>query len=297
MRLEAAKSNQLEVESPLSQRIRELEARNRELTAVRDQAIAELQERARVEKTLREQTQDLTRSNQDLEQFVSVAAHDLQQPLHSIQILLDRLRTKYGASLDGQGQNYLNRVVKAAGRMQQLIEGLYIYSRIDGQKLAASSVSLTEVVEQVLADLRAEIEQQQAEIQIQDLPVIYGDSVSIRQLLQNLISNALKFHKPGIAPVVQVSGTIIHDRRHTGLGKPRQLCQINIRDQGIGIPNHAIDKIFGLFRRLHREDAYDGTGIGLAICQRIVEQCGGAIAVRSTVGEGSTFTVTLPAGN
>jgi light-regulated signal transduction histidine kinase (bacteriophytochrome) len=284
-----------EIESQLTQAIRELEIRNFEISTGRDQALTELHERERGELALRQKTEELARSNRDLEQFASLAAHDLQEPLHSIQVFLDLLRVKHGSSLNEQGQGYLNRVTKAASRMQQLIEGLLVYSRIDAPDSIGMSISLQEIVEEILSDLAAHIEELQAEIHVGDLPMIHGDTLQIRQLLQNLIGNALKFHKQGVAPIVHISGMMIQNRRHTVTGKPRSLCQIEIQDQGIGISAEHLDKIFGMFIRLHRKDEYEGTGIGLAVCQRIADQCGGAISARSILGEGSTFTVTLPA--
>ncbi len=293
-RLEQTLLRQQELERQLTQIVRGLEIRNLEISAGRDQALAELEERSRIESTLRQKTEELARSNRDLEQFASLAAHDLQEPLHSIHVFLDLLRVKQGASLNEQGQGYLDRVTKAAGRMQQLIEGLLICSRIDASDSKGASLSLQQIVREILSDLGAHIEELQADIHVGDLPVIHGDALHIRQLLQNLIANALKFHKKGVAPVICITGMMIQDRRHTGPGKSGSLGQIEIQDQGIGIPTEHLDKIFGMFKRLHRKDEYEGTGIGLAVCQRIVDQCGGAISVRSTVGEGSTFTVTLP---
>jgi len=150
------------------------------------------------------------------------------------------------------------------------------------------------VVNDILSDLGARIEELQAVVEVDELPTINGNAFQIRQLLQNLIGNALKFHQPGVPPVIRISGTIIQDRRHSGSGKSGLLCQIEIQDQGIGIPAEQLDKIFGMFKRLHRKDQYEGTGIGLAVCKRIVDQCGGAISVRSSMGEGSTFIVTIP---
>jgi light-regulated signal transduction histidine kinase (bacteriophytochrome) len=286
---------QREIESQLTQAIRELEIRNFEISTGRDQALTELHERERGELALRQKTEELARSNRDLEQFASLAAHDLQEPLHSIQVFLDLLRVKHGSSLNEQGQGYLNRVTKAASRMQQLIEGLLVYSRIDAPDSKGVALSLQEIVEAILTDLAAHIEELQAEIHVRDLPMIFGDTLKIRQLLQNLIGNALKFHKDGVAPIIHISGMIIQNRRHSGSGKPGSLCKIDIQDQGIGIPTDDLDKIFGMFKRLHRKDEYEGTGIGLAVCQRIAEQCGGGISVCSILGKGSTFTVTLPA--
>jgi light-regulated signal transduction histidine kinase (bacteriophytochrome) len=286
---------QQDIERQLTQSVRELEIRNLEISVVRDQALTELHEREGIEWTLRQRTEELVRSNRDLEQFASLAAHDLQEPLHSIQVFLDLLRVKHGSSLNEQGQGYLDRVTKAASRMQQLIEGLLVYSRIDAPGSTGVPLSLQHIVENILSDLGAHIEESQAKIHVGDLPMIHGDAVHLRQLLQNLIGNALKFHKQGVAPVIHISGKMIQDRRHAGPGKPGCLCQIEIQDQGIGIPQEYLGKIFGMFKRLHRKNEYEGTGIGLAVCQRIVDQCGGTISVRSTFGTGSTFIVTLPA--
>ncbi len=279
----------------LAQTVQELESQKFEISASRDQAVAELQEWNHSESVLRQQTEKLARSNRDLEQFASLAAHDLQEPLHSIQVFLDLLQVKHGSSsLNEQGQNYLNRVMKAASRMQQLIEGVLVYSRIDALDSHGSSFSLELMVQEILSDFGACIEELHADISVGELPTIHGDALPIRQLLQNLIANALKFHKHGVAPVLHISGTIMTDRRHSGIRKSGGLCQIEIQDQGIGVPAEQLGKIFGMFTRLHRKDTYEGTGIGLAVCQRIVDRCGGALSVRSTLGEGSTFTVTLP---
>ncbi len=293
-RLETHLLQQEDVVYALRQTIRELEIRNLEMSAARDQARLELEERTITESMLRQRTEELRRSNRDLEQFASLAAHDLQEPLHSILVFSDLLRVRHGTALTEQGQGFLGRVTKAAGRMQQLIEGLLIYSRIDAPALTAVSLALPLVVQEIIADFGAMIHELQADIHVGELPVISGDVLHIRQLLQNLIGNALKFHKPGIAPVIRITSQMIQDRRHTGQGKPSRLCQIEIQDHGIGIPSEHLDKIFSMFKRLHRKDEYDGTGIGLAVCQRIVDQCGGSLSVRSTVGEGSVFTVTLP---
>jgi light-regulated signal transduction histidine kinase (bacteriophytochrome) len=294
-RLEQELFRQQEITSQFAQSVRDLEIRNLEISASRDQALAELQEWNKTESILRDKTEELARSNHDLEQFASLAAHDLQEPLHSIQVFVDLLRVRHGSSLNGQGHGYLDRATKAAGRMRQLIEGLLLYSRIDAPASKGGSLSLEKIVQDILSDLGAHIDELQAEIHIGDLPMIQGDLLVIRQLFQNIIGNALKFHKRGVAPVIRIAGILIQDRRHTGPGKSGTLCQIEIEDQGIGIPEKHLDKIFGMCQRLHRKDEFEGTGIGLAVCKRIAEQCGGKISVRSTIGEGSIFTVTLPA--
>ncbi|MDR4459745.1 MAG: ATP-binding protein [Nitrospirales bacterium] len=281
-------------EVQLTQVVSDLEERNLELSAVRDHALNEIQERERIDFMLRHKTDELARSNRDLEQFASVAAHDLQEPLHSIQVFLDLLLLKYGSAFDDHGLGYVDRVKNAAGRMQQLIQSLLVYSRVDRPHTAGERLILRELVEEILSDLGARIEELKAVVQLGELPTIYGDRFQIRQLLQNLLGNALKFHHPGVPPVIRITGAIIQDRRHTGSGEPGRLCLIEIHDQGIGIPPGQFERIFGMFKRLHRNDEFEGTGIGLAVCQRIVERCGGAISVRSKLGEGSTFIVTLP---
>ena len=281
--------------SELKESIRELESRNLEISACRDQALVELQALNQTEATLRQKTEELARSNEALEQFASLAAHDLQEPLHSIQAFIDLLRVKQGATLNEQGHHYLNRVTLAASRMQQLIEGLLLYSRVNAPDSECVSLSLGKVVQDIQSDFESTVDEFQAEIQVGELPVIQSDAVLLRQLLQNLIGNALKFHKKGVVPVIRISGMIIQDRRQIGIKNSKKLCQISIEDRGIGIPSECLDKIFGMFKRLHRKDEYEGTGIGLAVCKRIADQLGGVISVQSVLGEGSIFTVTLPA--
>lgn len=293
-RLEQALLRRQAVEVQLAQAIRNLEERTLELSAVRDHALNEIHERERVEVILRHKTDELARSNRDLEQFASVAAHDLQEPLHSIQVFLDLLRLKYGSALNTHGLGYVDRVKNAAGCMQQLIQSLLVYSRVEFPQMAEEKLVLRELVEEILSDLGARIEESRAVVHLGELPTIYGNAIQIRQLLQNLLGNALKFHQPGVPPVIRITATIIQDRRHTGSGQHGRLCQIEIHDQGIGIPSEQFENIFGMFKRLHRKEEFEGTGIGLAVCQRIVDQCGGAISVRSKLGEGSTFIVTLP---
>ena len=278
----------------LQQQIVELTSCVAEAREVRDRVLTELEEMTALETSLREKTQALVRSNQELDQFASVAAHDLQEPLHSILVFLDLLRVKCGNRLDANGLSIVNRVRSAAIRMQEQIQGLLVYSRLDAPSSQCEMVPLGPLCEDIIASLQGKIEEFGGAVVVQELPAIQGDSIHFRQLFQNLIQNGLKFHRPGQPPMVKVSGRVITDRRWRGAGPPRRLCQVDISDQGIGIPSEYHHKIFDMFQRLHRKDEYAGVGIGLALCQRIVNHYGGEIVVHSEIGHGSIFTVTLP---
>lgn len=280
----------------LRTRIRQLKARLKEMNKIREQALREIQERARLEKSLKQKTEALIRSNRDLDQFASVAAHDLQEPLHSIVVFLDLLNVKYGNRLEEGGIEYVQRTQRAAIRLQHLIQGILSLSQVEHNSVSeGETVSLSQLIGDIVSDLKKKIEEVNGVVQVGTLPSIQGYRHDLRQLFQNLILNGLKFHQPGHFPVVSISGYLMLDRRHRGSdNKVRTLCRVDIQDQGIGIPEEQQGKIFRMFKRLHRHDEYEGAGIGLALCQRIVERYGGGISVKSSVGKGSTFTVTLP---
>lgn len=278
----------------LQRQVSELTGQLKKMTEARDRALANLQKKASLEKALRKKTQALVRSNRDLDQFASVAAHDLQEPLHSILTFLDLLQVKYGNRLEGEGLGYVKRVKAAADRMQQQVQGLLVYSRLDAPPSPGKEVSLGPLCHSIVSDLRGKIEEVGGVVLVGDLPTIQGDAIHFRRLFQNLIQNGLKFHQPGQPPVVRIDGRLMSDRRRQGSGKPRVMCRVDVTDQGIGIlPGHQ-DKIFGMFQRLHRPEEYEGVGIGLAVCRRIVEYYGGEIFLQSIPGRGSTFTVMLP---
>jgi len=178
--------------------------------------------------------------------------------------------------------------------MPRLIQDLLVYSRLDHQDRSVESVALGEIVEDILYDFAVRIEETQAKVEVEDLPVIQSDKTQMRQLLQNLIGNALKFHKPDEAPVVRVSARLMKERRQQDGLRTSILCQLRIEDEGIGMDAQYTDRIFGMFKRLHGRDEFEGTGIGLAVCKKIVERCGGTITVQSQLGQGSTFLLTLP---
>ena len=191
---------------------------------------------------------------------------------------------QYAANLDDQGRDYLSRMNGAAARMQRLIEALLSLSRVTTKKQETELIDLAPLVSDVLSDLEVRIQSTGGRVTVGELPRIEGDAVQIRQVFQNLIGNALKFHKPGEPPVVQVYAL----RRSPGQ------AQIYIEDNGIGFDEKDAERVFLPFHRLHGRLEYEGTGIGLTICHKIVERHGGTIHAESTPGKGSRFVVTLP---
>jgi light-regulated signal transduction histidine kinase (bacteriophytochrome) len=242
------------------------------------------------EESLRDLLQQIERSNRDLQDFAMVASHDLQEPLRKIQMFGDRLRDEYSATLPAQGLDYLRRMENAADRGQLLIQGLLAYSRVTTKAQPPIPVALGEVAEEVVSDLEASLAQTGGRVEVGPLPTLDADPLQMRQLLQNLIGNALKFHKPNVAPMIRV------DARETGETDTNgvELWQISVADNGIGFDEKYLDRIFKIFQRLHERHVYEGAGMGLAICRRIVERHGGTITARSILGEGSTFIITIP---
>jgi signal transduction histidine kinase len=244
-------------------------------------------ERKRAEERLKTYAAELERSNQELQNFAYIASHDLQEPLRKIQLFGSRLKSRHGQSFNEQGRDYLDRVMNAATRMQTLIKGLLTYSQVTTHAQPFVSVDLNQVISEVLSDLEVRIEEVKGQVIIGNLPgglpTIDADPLQMQQLFQNLIGNALKYHRSEEPPIVKVQG-------HIGGG----LCQLTIEDNGIGFDDKHLERIFRIFERLHGRDKYEGAGIGLAICRKIVKRHGGNITARSTPQEGTTFMVTLP---
>jgi len=247
-----------------------------------------------LERRVKERTLDLERSNRELQDFAFVASHDLQEPLRKIQAFGGRLKEKYAEVLEGQGRDYLERMQNAARRMQTLINDLLALSRVTTKAQPFVAVALEEVAREVVGDLDARIEETGGHVEVGPLPAIEADPLQMRQLLQNLIGNALKFHLPQQPPLVRVHGAIIEGEAPAEHTAANGSCQIAVQDNGIGIDEQYLDKIFTPFQRLHARGEYEGTGMGLAVCRKIVEQHGGRITATSTLGEGATFLVTLP---
>jgi PAS domain S-box-containing protein len=227
----------------------------------------------------------LEESNQALQDFASIASHDMQEPLRKVVSFGNILRQTYKEALGETGIDYLNRMIGATNRMQSLLKGLLEYSRVTSKADPFVDVELTKIIGEVLCDLEVRIERTGGKVLIGELPVIKGDPTQMRQLFQNLIGNGLKFHKVGENPVIKMLSAI------TDNGE----LQIVVEDNGIGFEEKYIDRIFAPFQRLHgRGSPYEGTGMGLAICKKIVERHGGTIRAESEPGKGSTFIISLP---
>jgi len=239
---------------------------------------------------------ELARSNAELDKFAHVASHDLQEPLRKILAFGERLKTKYGEVLTEQGYDYLERMQKAAERMQTLINDLLTLSRITTKAQPFVPVNLAQVVQEVLSDLEVRIEQSKGQVEVDELPTLDADPLQMRQLLQNLIGNALKFHPKVEPPKVRIYTQLLKGEDPQPLGNSAKytLCQICVEDNGIGFDEQYRERLFNAFQRLHGRNDYEGTGMGLAICRKIVERHNGSITAQSTLGQGSTFIVTLP---
>jgi signal transduction histidine kinase len=263
----------------------------RALLAARDELEIRVQERtaelATANEHLRRSTLELERSNRELQDFAFVASHDLQEPLRKIQAFGDRLHGKHGEALGPEGIDYLERMQRAAHRMHVLINDLLTFSRVTSKGQPFVTTDLGQIAREVLSDLEVRVEQTGGRVEVGELPTLDADPLQMRQLLQNLIGNALKFHRGGEPPHVRVSGSAVRDG-----GPPR--ARIVVADDGIGFDMKYLDRIFTPFQRLHGRQEYEGTGMGLAVCRRIVERHGGTLTAESAPGQGARFLVTLP---
>ena len=242
-----------------------------------------------VEKKVKERTHEL-------QEFAYGVSHDLQEPLRKITAFGDRLRDKCAMQLSEDGLDYLKRMQDAARRMSNLINDLLALSRVTTQAKPCVSVDLNTVVSEVLSDLEVLVEKSRGKVEVGSLPTIHADPTQMRQLFQNLIGNALKFRKQDVAPVIQIqaepaarASSLNNDGEN---GHP--LWQIKVQDNGIGFEDKYRDRIFEVFQRLHGRSEYEGSGIGLSLCRKIVSRHGGSISALGTPGAGATFLITLP---
>jgi PAS domain S-box-containing protein len=254
-------------------------------------SMTDISDRKAVSQQLARQTEELARSNQELEQFAYIASHDLQEPLRKIEAFGDRLKRKYDKTLDEQGHDYLARMQNAAGRMRTLIQDLLSFSRVTTQSRGFASLSLSTLLQDVLGDLEVRIQETHAQVIVDPMPTLEADALQMRQLFQNLIGNALKFQQPGTSPIVNIRHS---EEPSAELDQAQSFCCITVSDNGIGFEEKYLDRIFKVFQRLHGRNEYEGTGIGLAVCAKIVERHGGQLTAQSAPGQGATFIVRLP---
>jgi len=274
---------QLTLEQLVEQRTHELATVNEELRATNEELV--------------ESNQLLIRSNNNLQTFAYIASHDLQEPLRKIRQFADLLKGQE-AIRQGESMYYLERMQTAASHMSMLIKDLLVFSSISTQREQSAPVPLTEVMAEVLVTLELAIEESGAVVEVAPLPTVSGNASQLSHLFQNLLSNAIKFHRPGVAPRIRITAQTVTVEALPATIEPTQVVpayyQIDVTDNGIGFEEKYLDRIFQVFQRLHGKGQFSGTGIGLAISEKVVVNHGGAITATSQPGEGATFTVYLP---
>jgi signal transduction histidine kinase len=251
------------------------------------------------EMQLKKYNNELIRSNEDLEQFAYAASHDLQEPLRKIRAFGDRLLTKFSPLLGEQGEDYIHRMQSSSARMQLLIEDLLAFSRISSVERIHELIDPLILINEVKEDLDIQLSSTNSTITLEHIPEFQGDRIQMKRLFQNLISNAVKFQKEHEKPHIKISGETIlageiGGQLNAEIPSNTPFVQISVKDNGIGFDEKYTKKIFNIFQRLHGRMAYEGTGIGLAICKKIVSNHHGIIEAKSIEGVGSEFIITIP---
>lgn len=261
-----------------------------------------LERTLRLEQTneaLQRSNQELVRTNTNLEEFAYAASHDLKEPIRKIHFFADRLKQMLASRLNEEETHYFSRMEHAAGRMSLLIEDLLAYSHVGREMMVLEEIDLNQKITMVMEDLELEIKEKEAKLEVSDLPVIKGHRRQIQQLFQNLLGNALKYTKTGVKPVITISAKLVAaadiEWEPAVDGKHQHYHLIEVKDNGIGFEQKDADRIFNVFTRLHGNTEYRGTGVGLSIARKVVENHNGFIYAKSRVGAGSSFFVALPA--
>jgi hypothetical protein len=240
----------------------------------------------RLEQVVSERTAELQRSNDDLLQFAHVASHDLKEPTRKVRFFADRVLNDGSSKLSGDGMRFVEKIISASNRMFEMIDGVLNYSKVTNLQETYTRVDLTGLIGKIAADLEVLIQQKEARIETRNLPSIDGAPVLLYQLFYNLLNNSLKFAREGVPAVIVIEAQSI------SVGEQEQV-QVEVRDNGIGFPQEYAEKIFSTFIRLHPKDLYEGTGLGLSLCKKIVERHGGTISASGVPGEGAIFQIRL----
>ncbi|MEX1240475.1 MAG: response regulator [Cyclobacteriaceae bacterium] len=280
---------------------RQLLAQEQRLVAINKSLEMEIKERKSSEERVKhlnrqllENISSLEQANKDLDRFAFMASHDLQEPLRKIRMFSDRLALKYNDMMDDDGRTNIQRIHKAAERMQNLITDILTFSKISVDTPSFVNCDMNAILEEVLTDLDEEVKAKNGKITIEKLPVLSVNPSLIKPLFHNLIGNALKYSRSDTTPVVNITSEISPHLNGKASSASVKYCRIFIQDNGIGFDQKYAEEIFGMFKRLHHNSEFQGTGIGLALCKKIVEQHKGYISARSKINEGSTFIVSLP---
>jgi signal transduction histidine kinase len=282
---------------------RQLLAQEQRLVAINKSLEIEIKERKASEEKIKqlnrqllENIASLESANKDLDRFAFMASHDLQEPLRKIRMFSDRLFLKYKELLDDDGKTNINRIQKAAERMQALITDILTFSKISVDKPAFVQSDLNDLISEILVEMDEDLKEKKAKVLVDKLPSLCVNPSLMKPLFHNLIGNALKYKKKDLDPVVKITSDIAGNLNGKSLKDPsnNKYCRIFIEDNGIGFDQKYAEEIFGMFKRLHHNTEFEGTGIGLALCKKIVEQHKGYISARSKLNEGSTFIVSLP---
>jgi len=277
-------------------------AQEQKLVAINKNLELEIHERKVSEEKIKElnhklleNIERLESANRDLDRFAFMASHDLQEPLRKMLMFSDRLAHKYNQLLDDDGKMYIRRIQQAGERMQALIKDILLFSKTSIEKPTFVNTDLNEVLTEVLAEMESTIVEKNAKIEAEQLPTLYVNPVLMRPLFHNLISNAIKYSKKEVQPLVKIYSEFSSRQNGTDSNEVKnKYCRIYVEDNGIGFEQKYSEQIFGMFKRLHLHSEFEGTGIGLALCKKIVEEHNGFITARSKVNEGSVFIISLP---
>ncbi|MBC7849124.1 MAG: PAS domain-containing sensor histidine kinase, partial [Chitinophagaceae bacterium] len=250
----------------------------------------------KLEKLVVERTKELRRSNDDLQQFAHVASHDLKEPVRKIKTFTGRVKEELSGQLNPKTELYLAKIEKAANRMYTMIDGVLLYSSVNAFQLAEEQVDLNAIIDDIKSDLELIIGSKNATIDASNLPTLTGSPVLIYQLLYNLINNSLKFSKSAVPPIITVSSFEVDPNLKLKHSLPEDIGYygIRIQDNGIGFEQKLSEVIFDTFSRLNSKDQFEGTGLGLALCKKIVERHGGILYAQAEPEVGATFSVILP---